>query len=92
VQSVIADVLQRCPADLLFFQQHYDPTLLARLNAVVQRPFARVSYADAIVLLQTEITKKPKKWTYVPPSFLTLTPPLLLPFPICLGVALKNAF
>ena len=37
---------------------------LERLDAVVNRPFARVRYEDAVVMLQEEIAKDPSKWEY----------------------------
>ena len=35
-----------------FFNDMYDKTLLERLKALVDTPFARVTYHDAILLLQ----------------------------------------
>jgi len=52
MKSVIADVLQKCPDELAFFNQFIDPGLLARLEAVLNSDFAHVTYTKAIELLQ----------------------------------------
>ena len=52
MKSVIAEVMARCPDDLTFFDQFIDKGLLARLQGVVDSAFARVSYTEAIELLQ----------------------------------------
>jgi len=52
MKSVIAEVLQKCPDELAFFNQFIDPGLLGRLNAVVNSDFAHVTYTKAIELLQ----------------------------------------
>lgn len=38
--------------------------MLERLKALVDTPFARVEYTEAIKLLQEEIKKDPKKWQF----------------------------
>ena len=62
VKFVVQRALDKCDADLSFFNDFYDKTLLDRLNKVVTQPFARVSYREAIELLQTEIAKDKSKW------------------------------
>ena len=49
---VIRDVMEKCPAELDFFNKFVDKGLLDRLNFVANTPFARCSYTDAIKLLQ----------------------------------------
>ena len=51
VKAVIAEVLERCPEDMQFFDQRIDKGLLDRLRGIVAAEFARVSYADAVELL-----------------------------------------
>ena len=51
VKHVVTAALDRCDADLKFFDQFYDKTLLARLATLRDAPFARVSYREAIGLL-----------------------------------------
>ncbi|KAJ1437472.1 asparaginyl-tRNA synthetase, partial [Ochromonadaceae sp. CCMP2298] len=43
--------------------------LLARLQKLVDQPFARVSYRSAIALLKVEIAKDPSKWAYPDVTF-----------------------
>merc|ERR1712115_437234 len=50
--------------DMNFFQKFYSEGLIARLESMVEKPFARVSYRDAIELLQEEIAKDPTKWQF----------------------------
>ena len=52
MKSVIAEVMARCPDDLQFFDQFIDRGLLLRLQSVVDSQFARVSYTEAVRLLQ----------------------------------------
>ena len=49
---VIKRVMELCPAELEFFNKFVDKGLLDRLNFVVNTPFARCSYTEAVRLLQ----------------------------------------
>lgn len=51
IKELIKDALQSCEEDLAFFNQFVDPTLLQRLQLVVDRPFQRISYAQATDIL-----------------------------------------
>ena len=51
LQSIIGQVLDRCAADLGFLAEHYQPTLPDTLRAIVSEPFARISYTEAIAIL-----------------------------------------
>uniref|UniRef100_A0A7S2MHU0 asparagine--tRNA ligase n=1 Tax=Octactis speculum TaxID=3111310 RepID=A0A7S2MHU0_9STRA len=64
VKFVVSQALAKCRDDLDFFNQFYDKSLIERLQRVVNEPFARVSYREAISLLQTEISKDPSKWSF----------------------------
>merc|ERR1711871_303034 len=64
VQYVVRATLSRCASDLTFFDKFYDKTLLARLNELADSPFARVSYREAVELLQAEIAKDPTQWQF----------------------------
>ena len=64
VKYVVKYTVENCKNDLTFFQKFVDKNLLAKLNKLVVQPFARISYKDAIVLLQDEIDKDPTKWQY----------------------------
>src|SRR6266404_3178300 len=52
VKYLIVDLRENCPEELGLFAKFVDKELLARLDFVVDRPFQRVPYTDAIQLLQ----------------------------------------
>ena len=52
LKRIAADVLRDCAEDLDFFQQRIDDTVLATLQNVVDRPFERLSYTEAVGLLE----------------------------------------
>lgn len=60
----VKHVLENCQEDLQFFANFYDKKLLDRLYKLVEKPFARVSYRQAIHYLQEEISKDPTKWQF----------------------------
>jgi asparaginyl-tRNA synthetase len=64
LKYVVSQVLQHCREDLEFFNNFYDKQLLTRLQKVVDTPFVRISYREAIQLLQEEIAKDPSKWQF----------------------------
>ena len=51
LKSVTQRVLNDCENDLGFFQQRIDNTVLERLTNIVDQPFVRVTYSDAIDIL-----------------------------------------
>ncbi len=52
IKYVIQTVLDRCPAELDFFNSFVDKGLLERLHHVVSSDFGRVSYTEAIDILE----------------------------------------
>ncbi len=52
VRSVINYVMENCPDELKFFNQFIDKTLLDRLTNVANNDFARVSYTEAVEILE----------------------------------------
>ena len=55
LKRLIGDVLQDCAEDIAFFNEHIDKTLLQTLEQVLQSPFIRLSYTDAMqILLRSE--------------------------------------
>ena len=60
LKSVTQRVLNDCENDLGFFQQRIDNTVLARLTNIVDQPFVRVTYSDAIDIL----SKSGKKFEF----------------------------
>ena len=51
LKSVTQRVLSECEADLGFFQERIDNTVLDRLTNIVDQPFVKVTYSDAIDIL-----------------------------------------
>ena len=63
-RTVVTRVLERCAADIELFDRFVDNGLIERLRTIAGQPFARVSYREAIELLQAS----GKKFDY-PVSF-----------------------
>jgi asparaginyl-tRNA synthetase len=64
LKFVVAHVLESSGEDLKFFQSFYDKGLQERLEKLVQQPFVRISYREAVTILQEEIAKDPSKWQF----------------------------
>ncbi|MDR0325511.1 MAG: asparagine--tRNA ligase [Oscillospiraceae bacterium] len=64
VKYVVGYLLKNCAAELEFFNQWIDKTLLERLNALVNAGFARMTYEDALKHLEKAQDKFtfPVKW------------------------------
>ena len=60
VKYIINTVLERCPQEMAFFNQFVDKGLLDRLHNVVSNEFGRISYTEAVEILQ----KSGKKFDY----------------------------
>jgi asparaginyl-tRNA synthetase len=52
VKYLILDVRKNCPEEMELFAKFVDKELLARLDFVVDRPFQRIPYTDAVELLK----------------------------------------
>ena len=52
VKELLRTVLDRCAEDLAFFDQRIDRGLIARLEQVATADFARISYTEAVSLLE----------------------------------------
>ncbi|HWH90961.1 MAG TPA: asparagine--tRNA ligase, partial [Candidatus Binatia bacterium] len=52
VKYLIADASAHCPDEMELFGKFVDKELLARLDFVVDRPFQRIAYAEAVELLK----------------------------------------
>jgi len=52
VQFVVRKLLERCPDELAFFNNFVDKGLLERLNDIANATFARVTYTEAVALLE----------------------------------------
>lgn len=64
VKHLIADVRTHCREDLEFFAKFVDKELLTRLDFVLERPFQRCSYTEAMEILQASgrTWEHPVKW------------------------------
>jgi len=51
VKYLIRDAKEHCAGDLEFFSKFVDQGLLARLDFVLERPFQRCSYTEAVAIL-----------------------------------------
>ncbi len=52
LRAVITDLLEHCQDDMAFFQQRIDNTVIERLENIVKADFARMSYTEAIGILE----------------------------------------
>ena len=52
IKYVIKDVLEKCPEELAFFNNFMDKGLLDRLNHIVNSDFARITYTEAVEILE----------------------------------------
>ena len=52
LKSVIGAVLASCPEDMAFFDERIDDTVLATLRHVIEAPFERMTYTEAVERLK----------------------------------------
>ena len=52
LRYLFKDVLEHCPEDLEFFNKQIDKTILARHQGIVDTKFERISYSEAVQLLE----------------------------------------
>ncbi len=64
VKHLIRDAKEHCAADLEFFSKFVDKELLKRLDFVLERPFQRCTYTEAIEILEKSgrTWEHPVKW------------------------------
>lgn len=64
VKEVLEDVMSACPDDLAFFNQRIEPELLTTLNHVRESKFERMTYTEAVKLLEAsgESFEYPVSW------------------------------
>ncbi|MDL2279640.1 asparagine--tRNA ligase [Desulfovibrio sp. OttesenSCG-928-G11] len=51
-REVVKRVLRRCPQDINLFNRFVDTELMGRLTRLVEEPFARIPYSEAVEILQ----------------------------------------
>jgi asparaginyl-tRNA synthetase len=52
LKHVFKSVLEQCPEDMAFFNERIDPSVLATAETIVNQDFARITYTEAIALLE----------------------------------------
>ena len=52
IKYVIKDVLEKCPEELEFFNNFMDKGLIERLHHIVDSDFARITYTEAVEILE----------------------------------------
>jgi asparaginyl-tRNA synthetase len=52
LKYLISYALEHCADDLAFLNERYDKELVARLKSVLERPFKRLTYTEAIEILK----------------------------------------
>ena len=64
LKYVFRAVLNECEGEMKFFVERVEKTALSRLTALVDQPFERISYTDAIQILESSGKKfdYPVKW------------------------------
>ncbi|MCY3818048.1 MAG: asparagine--tRNA ligase [Gammaproteobacteria bacterium] len=64
LKTVLADVLERCGDDMTFFADRIDRTVVDRLQRVIDAPFERLSYGEAVDILKgsRESFEFPVEW------------------------------
>ena len=60
VRSIVGAVLKNCPDDMQFFNDRIDKTVLETLQVITENDFLRVSYTEAIDILE----KSGQKWEF----------------------------
>jgi len=52
LKSVLKEVLETCPNDMQFFADRIDSEVLTRIETVINKPFERLDYTEAVEILQ----------------------------------------
>jgi asparaginyl-tRNA synthetase len=52
LKSIVAECLDRCPDDMAMLERFYQPGLREKLSAVVEAPFERLTYTEAVSILE----------------------------------------
>jgi asparaginyl-tRNA synthetase len=64
LKYIFAAVLEECPDDMAFFAQRIEAEAITRLQSVIETPFVRLDYAEAIGILKDSGVKfeYPAEW------------------------------
>ena len=60
IKRIFADVMEKCPEDMAFFNDHIDKTTLETLAHIVESDFVRLPYTEAVEIL----TKSKKEFEF----------------------------
>lgn len=52
IKYVVKHLLEKCPDEMAFFNNFYDKELIEKLNTLINNDFVRISYTDAVKLLE----------------------------------------
>jgi asparaginyl-tRNA synthetase len=52
LKSVFTDVLDRCEDDMAFFEKRVEPQAIERMKTVIEKPFERIPYREAVSILE----------------------------------------
>lgn len=52
VRTILREVMEKCPDDLAFFNERIEPTLMATLENIVSHDFIRLTYTEAVEILE----------------------------------------
>jgi len=66
VKYVTRHVMQHCAEDLAFFEERVESGLLQRLENVIEAPFVRLTYSEAMVILEEHHTSGKKTFSVEP--------------------------
>jgi asparaginyl-tRNA synthetase len=64
LKAIFRSVLEQCPDDMEFFNQRIDETVLETLTHVIETPFERITYGEAVEILECsgQSFEFPVKW------------------------------
>lgn len=64
IRTIVAEVLEKCPADMAFFNERIDTTILGKLRNIIDNDFLRLSYTEAVEILMScgEKFEYPVQW------------------------------
>ena len=52
LKNIFAGILNKCPADMEFFNKRIDKTVIDTLTLIADSPFERITYTEAVALLE----------------------------------------
>ena len=64
IKTIVAGTLERCGADMAFFDQRIKPGLLNKLDRLLASDFETVTYTEAVAMLEAsgESFEYPVRW------------------------------